>query len=29
MMHGGAFSSVPLGESGVAQMKIVNDKKAT
>jgi uronate dehydrogenase len=28
MLHGGAFASVELGESGVAQMKIVDDRKA-
>ncbi|MFK7879738.1 NAD-dependent epimerase/dehydratase family protein [Roseobacter sp.] len=27
MCHGGPFSSVDLGQSGVAQMNIVNDKK--
>jgi uronate dehydrogenase len=27
MCHGGPFASVPLGESGVATMNIVNDKK--
>ncbi len=27
MHHGGAFASVPLGNSGVAQMNIVDDKK--
>ena len=27
MHHGGPFASVPLGESGVATMNIVNDKK--
>ena len=27
--HGGPFASVPLGESGVATMGIVNDKKET
>ena len=27
MHHGGAFASVPLGHSGVAQMNIVDDKK--
>ena len=27
MRHGGAFASVPLGNSGMAQMKIVNDSK--
>lgn len=27
MYHGGPFASVPLGESGVATMNIVNDKK--
>jgi uronate dehydrogenase len=27
MCHGGAFASVDLGNSGVAQMKIVNDRK--
>ncbi len=26
--HGGAFAAVPLGNSGMAQMNIVNDKKA-
>jgi uronate dehydrogenase len=26
--HGGVFAAVPLGESGVAHMKIVNDKKS-
>jgi len=29
MCHGGPFAKVDLGESGVAQMKIVNDKKET
>jgi uronate dehydrogenase len=29
MCHGGPFASVPLGESGVATMKIVDDKKVT
>lgn len=29
MHHGGAFASVLLGNSGVAQMKIVNDMKKT
>ena len=29
MHHGGAFASVPLGNSGVAQMQIVDDKKKT
>ncbi len=29
MHHGGAFASVPLGKSGVAQMNIVDDKKKT
>lgn len=29
MHHGGAFASVALGNSGVAQMKIVDDKKKT
>ena len=29
MYHGGAFATVPLGKSGVAQMNIVNDKKKT
>ena len=29
MHHGGAFATVPLGNSGVAQMNIVNDKKKT
>ncbi len=27
MYHGGPFASVPLGESGVASMNIINDKK--
>lgn len=27
MCHGGPFASVPLGESGVATMNIINDKK--
>lgn len=29
MCHGGPFSSVDLGQSGLAQMNIVNDKKET
>ena len=29
MYHGGPFASVPLGNSGVAQMNIVDDKKKT
>lgn len=29
MCHGGPFASIPLGESGVAKMKIVDDKKTT
>lgn len=29
MLHGGAFATVELGESGVAKMKIVDDKKST
>ncbi len=29
MCHGGPFASVPLGESGVATMKIVDDRKKT
>ena len=29
MCHGGPFAKVDLGESGVAKMKIVNDKKET
>jgi uronate dehydrogenase len=29
MCHGGAFAGVDLGESGMAKMKIVNDKKST
>jgi hypothetical protein len=27
MCHGGAFAAVALGNSGVANMNIVNDKK--
>lgn len=29
MCHGGPFASIPLGESGVAKLKIVDDKKTT
>jgi uronate dehydrogenase len=29
MHHGGPFAAVDLGESGVASMNIVNDKKTT
>ena len=29
MCHGGPFASVELGNSGVASMNIVNDKKET
>ena len=29
MYHGGPFSSVPLGESGIATMNIIDDKKQT
>jgi uronate dehydrogenase len=29
MCHGGPFASIPLGESGVAKLKIVDDKKLT
>lgn len=29
MCHGGPFASVPLGQSAMAKMNIVNDKKAT
>lgn len=29
MCHGGPFASIPLGESGVAMLKIVDDKKTT
>lgn len=28
MCHGGPFASVPLGQSGMAKMNIINDKKA-
>jgi uronate dehydrogenase len=28
MMHGGVFSSVDLGESGVAKMKIIDDRRS-
>ena len=27
MCHGGPFASIPLGESGVAKLKIVDDSK--
>jgi uronate dehydrogenase len=29
MCHGGPFAKVDLGQSGLAQMNIVNDKKET
>ena len=29
MYHGGPFAAIPLGESGIATMNIVNDKKTT
>ncbi|MDN5786985.1 NAD(P)-dependent oxidoreductase [Pseudorhodobacter sp.] len=29
MCHGGPFASIPLGESGIAKLKIVDDKKTT
>jgi uronate dehydrogenase len=29
MCHGGPFAKVDLGESGIAQMTIVDDKKET
>jgi uronate dehydrogenase len=29
MCHGGPFASVDLGQSGVASMNIVDDKKKT
>ena len=29
MCHGGPFAAVELGNSGVATMNIVNDKKST
>lgn len=29
MYHGGPFAAIPLGESGIATMNIVDDKKAT
>ena len=29
MYHGGPFSSIPLGESGIATMNIIDDKKLT
>ena len=29
MCHGGPFASIPLGQSGLATMNVINDKKVT